>query len=186
MNKKTIVDIIILAIIGVFISIGIFDNFSNNYILSVNFYLGCITWIIIILFKIYRRRQEYFVFWFLLLLTLNILVCSASIVSFGSVNYLYNDGKLVIGSIGLNPIFSLILIVYSILNYDLIKSLFKNSEKEELEKLELSVRFYYDKFNAYPSEELVDIFKMYKEYSNEAQIALKQIHKERNLSYIEF
>jgi len=186
MRKRKLVDIVTLVLIGIFISIGIFDHFSNNYILSVNFYLGCLCWAGVIFIKYRIGKGNSLVFWFLILLTSNILVCSAYIYSFGSVDYLYKNDGLIIASIGINPIFFLMLVIYSGLNYDIIRDFIYGSEKENFEKSKADIQFYYDKFNRYQAEELEAIYKMFNEYPIDAQIALKKIHKERDLAFIEF
>ena len=186
MSKKNLIDIITLTVIGLFISIGLFHHFSNNYILSVNFYLGCICCIVIGFYKYYTRKGKYLVFLLLVFLTFNILLCSASIATFESVHYLYNDGEIIVASPGVNPLLLLLLIIYSVINIDVVRTLFYGTEEEVSKKLNVSVDFYYKKFNSYSTEELADVFKIFKEYPAEAQMALKKIREERNLTFLEF
>jgi hypothetical protein len=165
---------------------GIFDHLADHFILSVNFYLGCFCWISIVIYQYVFNGKHRLVIWLLLLATFNILIFSASISTFGAVHYLYKENDVIVFSFGLNPLFLLILIVYCVINRNLLRRLYYGSDKERIEKINAGVDFYYNKFNSYDSEELHSVFKSYKDYPNEAQLALKKIHQEKGLDLIEF
>ena len=59
-------------------------------------------------------------------------------------------------------------------------------DNEVKSKLEVGVKFYYEKFNSFSSEELKEVYKIYNEYPNEARIALRQIHEEKKLAYLNY
>jgi len=186
MKARKYSDLVVLILIGYFISVGIFAHFNNGNILSLNFYLGFICWLVTIYFKYIRKEKRSFVPCLIVLGTLNILIYSASVFSFGSVHYLYNDNEIIITSLGVSPLFLLILIIYCLVNFDLVRRLYYGSDKENADKLKVAVSFYYDKFNGYSAEELKEVFKMYKDYPEEAKIALMKIHQEKALTLMEY
>jgi len=190
MKKDKYADVVVFVLIGVMIAKAVFDAFTSGFILAINFYLGCLCWAVVGFLVLEKGKGSYLVFYMLLLSTLNILVYSVWIRSFGSVHYIYRQGNLIISSVGINPMFLFILVIYTIINIKRISShfgmLFGRTIKDRDEELKSKVNFYYEKFSSYSSEDLVMLFKMYEEYPVEAQIALKKIHKEKNLTYMEF
>jgi hypothetical protein len=189
MNKiSKYIDICILILIAYLIAVAIIQHFTLKYILSLNFYLGVIAWLFTVCYKITAKDAKYAVFILLLFACFNIVLFSASISSFGKVRYLYNENDFIIASLGLNPFILLIFIIYFFVNKNvglaLYERFFYGSDKEQIEKVNKGINFYYEKFNGYTEEELIKIFKMYKDYPPEAQQALKKIHQERNLSII--
>ena len=190
MKKKKITDIIILLLIGYVIFIGIFTHFVDKYRLTLNFYLGVITWLIASYFTFFSRNEKKFLIMFLLVLgTLNIVVFSSILGSIETITYIYRGDNLIIAGPGINPLFLLLIFLYCLINPKLFVETYHTlrygGEKEINSKFETGVNFYYNKFNSYSSEELKEVYKMYKEYPDEAKGALSKIHKERNLNYIE-
>jgi len=190
MKTKKYIDIIYLLVMGYLISVGIFKHFYDNNILSLNFYIGVTVWLYVVYDLLFNRKGKFLVFYLLILGLFNVVVFSAYLFSFGSVYYIYKGDNLVIAFPGINPFFLLITLIYFVFNskvlIDLYYRLMNGSDAEILLKMESGVKFYYEKFNSYSSESLKDVYKIYNEYPDEAQIALKKINKERYLNYLDF
>lgn len=92
------------------------------------------------------------------------------------------------GSLRFDPYSFFLLILYCLVNrhnmMQLFGKLLLGSIEEQVEKQKKLVNFYYDKFTNCTDDELNTAFSLVKEYPEEAQIALKQIHQERNLSLL--
>jgi hypothetical protein len=88
------------------------------------------------------------------------------------------------GSLSFDPLAFLLLLFYCLINRRNILKLFFASEVEQTDKSNKQIDFYYSKFNSYTHDELNDIFKMFKDYPPEAQLALRRIHEEKNLSFL--
>jgi hypothetical protein len=148
----------------------------------VNETLAMILFAISLIFKMYRIKiGQYLIFIFLLILLFNVIKFSYTVVN-GDVSTTYYSASF--SSLSINPIVFVVLMLYMIVNrkviVDLFQKLLHGSDKEQEEKQDKNVAFYYDKFNNYSSNELNDIFKMFYDYPVEAQIALKKIDKEGN------
>ena len=190
MKKKEYVDLFYLALIGYFISEGIYLHFSDGNVLSVNFYLGIIGWLVCCFYVFVIRTNNFFVLFLLILGVFNLLVFSASIFTFGVVRYIYKQDTIIIPFPGINPLFLLIAFLYFLFNSKLLIAHYHNLKYGSKKDIELNLKnrieFYYNKFNSYESENLKKVYNIYKDYPDEAQIALKRIHEERKLNYIEF
>ncbi len=181
---------ICLLLIGYIISVAIYEHFSDGSVLSLNFYLGVLAWLYVCYDRLIKRNpKNFFVFYLLIFGVFNIFIFSAFIFTFGSVNY-YKTDNFVIAFLGINPFFVLIIFIYFLFNAKVLIAFFytlKNgTDKEIALNFESKIKFYYEKFNLFESENLNDIYRIYKEYPKEAQIALKKIHEERELNYLEF
>jgi hypothetical protein len=91
-----------------------------------------------------------------------------------------------LGAISFNPGSFLLLILYCLINRrNLINILSKirfGSEEERINKQTKMIDFYYSQFKESNAEELEKALGFFKDYPEEAQIALKKIHQERNRS----
>jgi hypothetical protein len=93
-----------------------------------------------------------------------------------------------LGALSFNPFAFVLLIFYTLINKGnlkvLINKLIYGSEEEKKEKVTKMTNFYYDKFVSLEPDELNKVFKDFKDYPEEAQIALKKINGERETSII--
>jgi hypothetical protein len=164
-KPKKYTDPILLSIFGLFIVISIYLHFVYNYILPINYYPGLFCWIIVIGFKIYNAKKEYFLVLILLVLY------SLNIINFTVVRFNVNIAGIIL------------LVVYAAINKDMVISICRNifigSEEELEKKRNKMVVFYYEKFQKCETEELNEIFNNFNSYPIEAQIALNKIKKEK-------
>jgi hypothetical protein len=183
-------DVAIICLIGYLIAVAIFQHFTQNITLSLNFYIGVAAWLFTVWFKTSKNDAKYAVFILLLCAVFNIILFTASVSSFGRVYYLYKGDNLNIASLGLNPFILLIFLLYFSVNrkvgLELYTNVFYGSDKEAELKTNKEIEFYYIKFNDSTYEELVKFYKNYKSYPLSAQVALKKIHEERELSIMNF
>jgi hypothetical protein len=175
------VDIGIL-IISLFL-LGLFVNWqiaNNDFI--INGTIALFLFSVSLIFKIFNfRKGQYPLFILLVILVFNIKLSFQISNGDGSTTY-YSES---FPSLGFNPIVLLVLMVYIIVNLEVIAGLFKwlfhGSVKEQEQKKGINVNFYYDKFSRCSADELKGVLKMYNEYPEEAQIALEKIQQERNI-----
>jgi len=183
-------DVAIISLMGYLMVVAIFQYFTQNITLSLNFYIGVAAWLFTVWFKTSKNNAKYAVFILLLCAVFNIILFTASVSSFGQVYYLYKGDNLNIASPGLNPFVLLIFLFYFIVNrkvgLELYTNVFYGSDKEAELKTNKEIEFYYIKFNDSTYEELVKFYKNYKSYPLSAQVALKKIHEERELSIMNF
>jgi hypothetical protein len=179
-RKSTYINIGLLAtsilLIGLFIRWQIADEFS-----MVNETLAMVLFAISLIFKLYKLKiGQYLIFILLLILLSNAIKFSYTIVNDGVSTTYYSAS---FNSLSINPIVFVVLILYMVVNgkfiWDLYNLLAHGSDKEQKEKQDKNIAFYYEKFKNYSTTEMNDIFKVYKDYPIEAQIALKRIKKEK-------
>jgi len=134
-----------------------------------------------IVFKRYNLvKAQYFLFVLLLILLFQTIHFTYTVTN-DNTTTAYEESH----SVGINPIILIILIAFLVVNRKLRRNFLYGSDKEKKESFEKDVSFYYNKFNEISTDDLKDIFNMYKEYPKEAQVALLQIQRERELNYIE-
>lgn len=89
--------------------------------------------------------------------------------------YTYSAAKFM----GISPIVSFFLLIYIIINFNVIgevfKRLWRGSEAEQSAQHDKMVRFYYEKFKQCSDEELVEIKSKYSKYPAEAREAIDKI-----------
>lgn len=167
-KPKAYTDLSFITIIGLFIVISIYLHFFNSYILPINYYPGVVCWLIVVGFKIYNSKKEYFLVLILLLLF------SFNIINFTVVRFNVN----VLGFI--------LLIIYVTINRKMVglicRNIFIGSEKEQEIKKNKNISFYYEKFKKCEAGELNVIFNSFGDYPVEAQIALNKIKDEMGKS----
>jgi hypothetical protein len=187
MSKKKVVDLLFLVLIGYFISVGIFNHFVYGHTLSLNFYFGLIAWVSVSYFILFTIKGNFLIFYLLVFGVFNVFVFSSWLSSFGAVYYIYQSDDFIISYLGINPFVLLLILIYFFINRSTIMShirrLTEGTEEEISLRFKNKVKFYYDKFNLYTSDELKDVYKIYDEYPEEAKMALREIHEERNLKY---
>lgn len=133
-------------------------------------------------FKIYNvKLGQYFILGILLILLFSPLSYSFTITD-GDSSVTRNGAKY---TSLISPLTFVILILFLAFNYkamiDLYQLLTKGSREEQERKMSKEIEFYYNKFNDCSKSELVDIFKMYKDYPVGAQLALNRIKKEKGI-----
>lgn len=172
-------DYIFLTIIGLLIANTIFRYIQNNFALSINNYLGFVSWFGVILIRGFSSKVKIYGVWVLLILS------SVNILNFTieTTKATFGIGDEGFHSFAINPVCFFLLISYCVLKR---KSLLKvtskillDTEQEREEKQKRKVDFYYRKFNACEAEELNGIYKSLKEYPEEAQIALNMIKRQK-------
>jgi hypothetical protein len=178
-GKYTDISVLVTSIflVGLFISWQI-----TNGSVMINTTIGAFLFIISLIFRILKlRKGQYLLFILLLALLFNIRLSFR--IANGDVSTTYYSERF--PALGFNPIIFLVLILYVIVHRNVIISLFRKlfygSEKEQDEKRNKNIAFYYDKFSGCSSEELESILKMYEDYPAEAQIALKRIQQDRKV-----
>ncbi len=132
--------------------------------------------------RIYKLKiAQYALFFLLIILLFNVFDFSYTVVE-GNVSTTYHSSRF--NGI-INPIVFIILIVYIIVNIDALVAFYqlltKGSEKDQEEDKIKKIDFYYKKFSNCSDTELTGVFKMYNDYPDEAQIALKRIKSEKGI-----
>ena len=156
---------------------------TGVFLLTMNANIALVLGFVSLLLKFHKSKKgQYVIFISLVLLTFNIITFIPEIIQ-GDVSG--TDILVKFGLLGIDPISFLLLIAYCIINIRtiaaLLRTLFYVSEKEQEENENKNITFYYDKFNTCSSDELNNVLKMYKEYPEEAQIAIKRVQEERNV-----
>jgi hypothetical protein len=164
-------------LLGLFVS---WQIANNGFIINTTIALFLFS--VSLVFKMLNfRRVQYVVFILLVILLFNIKLSFQLSNGDGLTTY-YSESF----AMGFNPLVLCVLIGYIVINREVVgglfKSLFHGSAKEQDEKKNKEVTFYYDKFSKCSSDELNGALKVYSEYPEEAQIALKRIQQERNKS----
>ncbi|MBB3054593.1 hypothetical protein [Mucilaginibacter gotjawali] len=185
MNKKAkYKDIFVLLILFIFLVISIFRHFSDGYILTVNLYLGFICLFITTLLRIKDgKRAKVFLICLLMLAAFNIISFTVENISFGK-SAIYNVGIFYFSSPGINPLFLLMLVIYSIIDYGFsikfYKNVFGKSDKEANEEYKKMAEFYYKRFSSCTREELDFALKNINEYPHAGQESLKIVVEKSN------
>ncbi len=85
----------------------------------------------------------------------------------------------------ISPVTFVILILFTAVNYSVMFELYylltKGSKKEQEDKANRDVEFYYKKFNECSADEFYESLKMCNDYPVEAQLALKRIKEEKDI-----
>jgi hypothetical protein len=164
-KPKKYTDLIFISILGLFIVISIYLHFIDGYVLPINFYPGLISWLIVVGIKIYNTRKEYF------LVLIVLLFYSVNIINFTVVSF------------NINLLGVLLLVIYSLINKEMIMSVsekvFKGSKEEQETERNKLIDFYFEKFKKCEVEELKEIFNNFNNCPLEAQIALKKVREEK-------
>jgi hypothetical protein len=186
MRGKTYLDFIFLGLIGLLICLSIFRYFNDNFLLTVNTYLGFLSWLVVVIIKLrYPDKSKFYLAGLLILSTLNIISFTAEYWTFGSNNLIEYNG-IYFSFLSLNPLSFLLFIIYAIFNGYTIKDLFnrllKKSEVEVEEEYEKLLKFYYEKFVSCSVEELEGINRNFKDYPMEAQKAIEMVMEERKIN----
>ena len=171
-KPKKYIDIIFILLLALLSCYSIYGHFSSGYVLSIYNYLGFTLLFIFTLLKFAKPDKEFYgVFILLFLSTFNIVNFSFVAATFNNLPF---------------NIFSFFaLVVYSVLNRDMVaqivKRALKGSDKEQEDSRTKMISFYYDKFNQCDKEEFERILKNIGGYPTEAQIALKQLSIEKDI-----
>jgi hypothetical protein len=190
MNKPNrYFDILLLLIFSFYLITGIYHHFVDGFVIYLNNILAAILLVIGVILKLRGNPNGRFVVIVLLLLS-----------TFGIINFVVamvaRVGQPVSGAFsfiqypGIDPITLLILIIYCIVNrsffWECYSLLFHGSKEYQESESDKKVDFYYKKFAESTDEELGGFYKIYNKYPEEAQIALKKLHEERDLNFISF
>lgn len=134
-------------------------------------------------FKIYKVRAATYIIFLILVVLLFQPITYSYTVSEGNASITHSSSRF---DTLISPIVLLVLVCHIMFNYasmiDLYHLLVRGSEKEQREKREKVVDFYYNKFSTCSNIELEDIFKSYNEYPAEAQEALSRLKSEKGIS----
>lgn len=174
-RKEKITDIAVLSLLSVISIISIYRHLVFGYALTWSTYIGMALLFSGFIYKIVSGwKGRFLVFILLFLAMFGVINFTVEIIAIGYVG---------IGTIGLNPLIFLLLVIYSVICIDTVSALFRNinrgSEKEisgEREKMEL---FYYNKFIKLNQVEFQNIFRYYNDYPEEAKFAINKIKEER-------
>jgi hypothetical protein len=178
---KALIDYIFLGILGIFIGVCVYRHFTDGYVLYINNYVAFALWASLIFYKILKPTAgKSFVFWLLVLAMFQVINFS---IGRSKLNFGYGDSNSFF--IGFDPSLFLVFIMYSIIRRDIpgniIRGIFKGSEKDQTDERNKMIGFYYKKFISCDSEELKQIFGNFNEYPVEAQIALNKIKVEKKI-----
>ncbi|MDB5158532.1 MAG: hypothetical protein JWR50_3239 [Mucilaginibacter sp.] len=182
-------DFLLVSVFGFYIITGVCHHFAEGSVIYLNNVLAAILLILGVILKVSNKEKGKFVVLLLLVLS-----------TFGIINFVVatvarvgtpvSDSFAFIQYPGIDPITLLILIIYCIVNrnffFECYSLLFHGSKQYQRSESDKKVEFYYKKFVESTNDELVGFYKMYNEYPVEAQVALKQIHEERNLNILSF
>jgi hypothetical protein len=165
-KPKKYIDIIFILLLALLSCYSIYGHFSTGYTLSIYNYLGFSLLLIFTLLKFSKPDRElYGMFILLFLSTFNIINFNVVVVKFNNLPF--------------NIFAFFALVVYSAINKDMVTQIvkkgLKGSEKEQEDRRNKMISFYYDKFNKCDEEEFEQIFRNIEEYPMEAQSALKQL-----------
>jgi len=171
-------DFIFLGILGALIANTIIQSVLFGYQLSINNYLGFVSWSVVWFLRItHIRFGKYGT-------ALLLIAGSFNVINFGigriSLSFsIGNVSNLSAETIGLNPIILLILIAYYLVNKNsinrIVVNIFYGSAEEQQKKHQEKVNFYLKKFEGCNPVELEKVFDSINDYPQEAQIALNQI-----------
>jgi len=182
-------DIFILLLLAVSLFFTFYRHYSDGFVISINNILALVLFIggVFFIFK-NQEKGNYVVIILLILATIKIINFTIAVSSIHIGNLDNNGDSLDYGYPGLDPLFFLIFLIYWIINRKAIRliwdRLYHGSEKEQEDKFNIAVDFYYNKFNSYEADQLNDVLKMLKDYPAEAQYAIKKIHDERKVSLL--
>ena len=180
MKEKS--DFLFLGLLGLLIANTITQSIAFGYILSLNNYLGFVTWGLALVLRLgHFKRKRYALAFLLILGTLNVSNFGLGMMSMSfSIGHISNAPA---EPIGLNPIILLMLIGYYFVNMRSINRLLSNaikgSEEERKVDHQKIVDFYLRKFNECDDSEFEKVYRNFNEYPPEAQTALKQIRQEK-------
>lgn len=187
MSKLTkYIDIGFLAVLGCLITLSIYQHLSSNFVLTINFYLGFACWLIVLLFRIINnKRSKAFLICLITLSAFNII--SFTIINFAFGNSAIQEYKSIYYILpSVNPIFLIILVIYSLVDryysINFYKNVFKKSDSELMEEYKKQAKFYYEKFNSFTTEELEIARNGINEYPIPAQEALDIVITKRKSS----
>lgn len=179
-KAKKYIDFIFLALLGLSISVSLCLHFTEGFVLSINNYLALLSWIFVLLFKLIKPDKEFFGVLILLLLS-TLGVINFTIITVNAELH-HSESGFVYNGIGFNIIFFLLLIVYLVMNKratSYIKILLRGSEKEQEEKRNKMINFYYEKFKVFGDQEFNELINNFDHYPVEAQVALNRIKAEK-------
>jgi len=182
-KPKPIFDVALLIILTILIGYVFYYDVDNSMSFSANDILA-------ILILVFSLRLFFFSSsWGQKVLCVLLLVSMINVLNFGT-NYSLEDGRAswsLVNAFGLhfNPYCFFLLLLFSLINRKNLMALYLKmrygTAKEQEVEMESKVKFYYDKFIKFSAEELEVVFKDFKEYPEEAQIAIDKIKKEKGI-----
>ncbi len=174
-------NLFLLCFFSVFVGIIFYFDFKKDigFILSINE----ISAILLLLFSIRIVFLNSSKGQFLLLSMLFFTLFNLISVNYTVDNIEYSSSVTAhIGKLSFNPIAFIFIIYFCIINRNSLLTSFFGDEKERDDKRNKLMQFYYDKFKNCTLEELEKFFEMFDDYPQEAQLALRKIHREKELS----
>lgn len=182
MNKRyTVKNISLFVLTGLLIGWFVWWQCANEAPM-ISETLAMFLFAVSIIFKAYNIKiGQYAILILLIILLFNLITFSYTVVN-GDVSTTYYSANF--SSFGFNPIVFFVLISYIICNRRFVayayKLLIHGSVKEQKEKDNKDITFYYNMFNNCSGNELNDAFNLYNDYPLSAQKALNKIKAERN------
>ena len=176
------IDIVLLSFLGILLIDAVVRHFLAGFVLTINLYLGIIFWFIVLALRITKnKRTKVYLIGIVLLAALNIISFTVENFSFGNGN-IREYGPIYFVIPGINPIFLLLLVIFSLIDYkfsiDFYRRTLKGSDKERSEEYIKQMNFYYGQFSACNKNELDFAIENLKEYPEPAQEALQIIISE--------
>jgi hypothetical protein len=181
LKPNKIVDIVFLSILGIGVAVSIYTHLFSDFVLTLNNYAAFIFYITVIICKIIIPEKVRYAVLILLglsvfdIINFTVEVINAKIFEIGS-NWAIN-------SLGFNVFIFLLFVVYCLFNKSLIfgvlKTVLSGSDKEIEEEKKKMINFYYDKFKNVDKSEFDNLYGNFKNYPEEAQIALDRLLKDK-------
>jgi hypothetical protein len=166
MRRK--LDFLFLGVLGVIILFSVNMVVEDNYIISGYGYAGFISFLAVFILRLFTNKIGRYGLGIILIAgTLNCINFSVirSMIPFG-----------------IDPLIFLITTAYFIINKNsfskILFTIIYGNQKERGNSYQKKVDFYFEKFSKYDGTEFEKIFKDFKEYPSEAQVALNKIKQD--------
>ena len=177
MNKRAVnINVSFFVVSILFLGLLIYWQLTGGFLMASETLAMCLLSLSFIFKKYNLIKIQWVSFGLLVVLLVGIIDFSYTVQN-GDTTTTYHTIKF--NSPSINPIVSIILLAFIVINWRIFARLFYGSEEEKQKDFNRKVSFYYDKFKDEPQTELENIFSLYKYYPKEAQIALTKIKAER-------
>lgn len=178
-NVNKYLDAIVLAAIGLLLINSLSGYFSAGYVLTINFYVGTLCWIVAILLKVFKHKlARLCVILLLALSAFNIISFTIFNIALGS-SEIYNYNGVYYILLSPNPIFLAALVIYALIgkvnSTTFYNKMVHASSIEIQEEYQKEAKFYYEKFRNSTNEEFDYAVKNIKDYPKPAQDAISII-----------
>ena|ERR1700748_1109385 len=178
-NRIKYLNATVLVIIGILLLRSFYLHFTDDYVLTINFYVGTLCWVATIFLLLKKHKSaKVCVIMLLVLGGFNIISFTVENIAIGT-SPIYNFNYLSYILPSANPLFLFALVIYALIDRSntiaLHNRVLRGTLPEMQEEYKKEAMFYYEKFKICSDEEFNYAVKNIKDYPKAAQDAISVV-----------